>query len=241
MCIPFHRDPRRGVDVRSAAARGSLTQLSMAEAQRDKVYIDNEVEALRRVVVRRPGAEIERMTQHELERLLFDDILSPTETGREHDIMVEILRGGGDAAQGDGKQEAGYGIADNDKRARPYIKAAAVPHCFLDAKRNGNQIDQQGCPETKGDGYGKLLNHQIDDAFIPEITLAKIKNQVVFNHQEKTFMGRFIKSELDFQLLDKFRIQALRAAILGRHAVRRGRAAAARRGFLAEPEAPDFP
>jgi arginine deiminase len=67
----------------------------MTDPNPQKVYVDNEVEALRRVVVRRPGAEIERMTQHELERLLFDDILSPTETGREHDIMVEILRGGG--------------------------------------------------------------------------------------------------------------------------------------------------
>jgi arginine deiminase len=67
----------------------------MVQPSSQKVYVDNEVETLRRVVVRRPGAEIERMTQHELERLLFDDILSPTETGREHDIMVEILRGGG--------------------------------------------------------------------------------------------------------------------------------------------------
>ncbi len=58
-------------------------------------YIDNEVEALRRVVVRRPGREIERMTQHDFERLLFDDILSPDETGREHDLMAEILRGAG--------------------------------------------------------------------------------------------------------------------------------------------------
>ena len=60
-----------------------------------KVHVDNEVEALRRVIVRRPGNEIERMTQHQLGRLLFDDILSPEETGFEHDIMVEILRGGG--------------------------------------------------------------------------------------------------------------------------------------------------
>ena len=86
----------RAVDgYRPMTSRGSLTGLSMAESKKDKVYIDNEVEALRRVVVRRPGREIERMTQHDLERLLFDDILSPTETGREHDIMVEILRGGG--------------------------------------------------------------------------------------------------------------------------------------------------
>ena len=67
----------------------------MVRSSSQQVYVDNEVEALRRVVVRRPGAEIERMTQHELERLLFDDILSLSETGREHDIMVEILRGGG--------------------------------------------------------------------------------------------------------------------------------------------------
>ncbi len=55
----------------------------------------NEVGWLRRVLVHTPGEEIVRMTQHELDRLLFDDILSPAEAIREHEIMVQVLEGTG--------------------------------------------------------------------------------------------------------------------------------------------------
>jgi len=46
-------------------------------------------------MVHRPGAELLHMTQHQLEQLLFDDILSPPAAIREHDLMTEIVRGGG--------------------------------------------------------------------------------------------------------------------------------------------------
>lgn len=59
------------------------------------ISVNSEIGPLRDVVVHRPGPEIARMTQHELERLLFDDLLSPTETGREHDVMTDVLRGAG--------------------------------------------------------------------------------------------------------------------------------------------------
>lgn len=60
-----------------------------------EICVDNEVGSLRAVLVHRPGDEILRMTQHQLDALLFDDILSPAETVREHDLLVEILREGG--------------------------------------------------------------------------------------------------------------------------------------------------
>jgi arginine deiminase len=56
-----------------------------------KVGVYSEVEPLRRVVVHRPGPEILRMTQYELDRLLFDDILAPDLAGQEHDVMCDIL------------------------------------------------------------------------------------------------------------------------------------------------------
>ena len=56
------------------------------------IRIDSEIGRLRQVLVHRPGEEIVRMTQHELELLLFDDLLSPVETVLEHDMMVEIMR-----------------------------------------------------------------------------------------------------------------------------------------------------
>ncbi len=59
------------------------------------IQVESEIGRLRRVLVHRPGDEIVRMTQHDLSRMLFDDILSPTETQREHDVMVDIMRAAG--------------------------------------------------------------------------------------------------------------------------------------------------
>src|SRR5690606_36360224 len=57
----------------------------------DPVQIRDEISALRKVVVHEPGDEIVRMTHRDLERLLFDDLLSPAETAREHQLMSQII------------------------------------------------------------------------------------------------------------------------------------------------------
>ncbi|PRQ00034.1 Arginine deiminase [Enhygromyxa salina] len=62
---------------------------------RAPVQINDEISPLRRVVVHQPGAEIVRMTHWDLERLLFDDLLSPAETALEHQLMVQILADAG--------------------------------------------------------------------------------------------------------------------------------------------------
>ena len=60
-----------------------------------KVSVYSEIGRLAQVLVHTPGQEIVRMTQHELDRLLFDDILSPAEAVREHEIMIQVLEGTG--------------------------------------------------------------------------------------------------------------------------------------------------
>ncbi len=57
--------------------------------------IHSEIGPLELVLVHRPGDEVVRMTQRELDQLLFDDILSPAETVREHGLMTEILERAG--------------------------------------------------------------------------------------------------------------------------------------------------
>ena len=56
-----------------------------------QISVYSEVDPLRRVVVHRPGAEVVRMTQYALERLLFDDILAADLAKREHELMCTIL------------------------------------------------------------------------------------------------------------------------------------------------------
>lgn len=60
-----------------------------------KIAVHSEIGPLRRVLVHRPGSEIVRMTQHDLDLMLFDDILAPEETAAEHDVMTQILRESG--------------------------------------------------------------------------------------------------------------------------------------------------
>ncbi len=67
----------------------------MQHSGKVSIDVDSEVGRLRRVLIHRPGDEIVRMTQHDLAGMLFDDILAPTETQREHDVMVDIMRAAG--------------------------------------------------------------------------------------------------------------------------------------------------
>jgi arginine deiminase len=55
------------------------------------IDVHNEVGELRRVLVHAPGREVVRMTQFELEPLLFDDILSLDLAQQEHALLQEIL------------------------------------------------------------------------------------------------------------------------------------------------------
>ena len=60
-----------------------------------EIGVRSEIGALERVLVHEPGDEVVHMTQHNLEELLFDDLLSPLETQREHDLMSDIMRDAG--------------------------------------------------------------------------------------------------------------------------------------------------
>ena len=42
---------------------------------------------------------------------------------------------------------------------------------------------------------------------------AEVELQIIADHQEEPLMGGFVETELLFQLLDKLRIEALRAAV----------------------------
>jgi arginine deiminase len=62
---------------------------------REPVRLHDEISPLCRVVVHQPGDEIVRMTHMDLERLLFDDLLSPAETALEHQLMTQMLADAG--------------------------------------------------------------------------------------------------------------------------------------------------
>jgi len=60
-----------------------------------EIAINGEIGPLRRVLVHCPTDEIVRMTQHDLDLMLFDDILAPDETMSEHALMTDVLRHAG--------------------------------------------------------------------------------------------------------------------------------------------------
>ena len=60
-----------------------------------RIDVQSEIGQLREVLVHRPGSEIVRMTQYDLDRMLFDDILASSEAAREHDMMAQIMRAAG--------------------------------------------------------------------------------------------------------------------------------------------------
>jgi len=61
----------------------------------DQIRIQSEIGRLRRVLLHRPGAEIDRMVPALMERLLFDDILYGDEAREEHDLFRTVFEQAG--------------------------------------------------------------------------------------------------------------------------------------------------
>ena len=59
------------------------------------INVQSEIGPLKKVLLHRPGEELERLVPGELERLLFDDIPHLVAAVREHDAFAETLRGNG--------------------------------------------------------------------------------------------------------------------------------------------------
>lgn len=59
------------------------------------VGVRDEVSPLRRVIVHRPGAELDRLTPDNHDTLLFDEVLWLERARAEHDAFTELLRGQG--------------------------------------------------------------------------------------------------------------------------------------------------
>ena len=59
------------------------------------IHNTSEIGRLKRVLLHRPGAELENLMPEYLERLLFDDIPYLKEAQREHDAFADCLRAQG--------------------------------------------------------------------------------------------------------------------------------------------------
>ena len=60
-----------------------------------RIHVDSEIGRLRRVLVHRPGREIDRMPPSMMEQLLFDDILHGVEAREEHAVFCQVMQRAG--------------------------------------------------------------------------------------------------------------------------------------------------
>lgn len=61
----------------------------------ENIFVTSEIGALKKVLVHRPGLELEHLTPNSLEALLFDDIPYLKDAQKEHDAFVEVLKNNG--------------------------------------------------------------------------------------------------------------------------------------------------
>ena len=64
-------------------------------AEHARLGVDSEVGVLRRVILHRPGRELERLTPTNKDELLFDDVLWVKRARQEHDAFTYTLRARG--------------------------------------------------------------------------------------------------------------------------------------------------
>ena len=56
-----------------------------------RLYVGSEVGVLRRVILHRPDLELKRLTPHNKDALLFDDVLWVKRARQEHDAFADTL------------------------------------------------------------------------------------------------------------------------------------------------------
>lgn len=59
------------------------------------IKVEDEISALKTVIVHRPGSEMERLTPPNHKELLFDDLISPAQAQQEHAHFTELMRSSG--------------------------------------------------------------------------------------------------------------------------------------------------
>lgn len=61
----------------------------------DSISVSSEIKPLKKVLLHRPGKEVENLTPETMKRLLFDDIPYLDEIQKEHDEFANLLRENG--------------------------------------------------------------------------------------------------------------------------------------------------
>src|SRR5687768_3226926 len=79
----------------TTTARSRAKQLGLGKLAALTLHVFSEVDPLRRVLVHRPGLEIDWMTPTLMGQLLFDDILDGEEARQEHDTFCAVLERAG--------------------------------------------------------------------------------------------------------------------------------------------------
>ena len=75
------------------------------------VCVTSEIGSLKRVLLQRPGRELEHLSPNTMEQLLFDDIPYLYGAQQEHDCFAEILRGCGAGGRLSGGSDGGCAAA----------------------------------------------------------------------------------------------------------------------------------
>ena len=106
------------------------------------------------------------------------------------------------------KQERRHRVTDDDGRAAPHIKAAAMAHGLAYAQRDRHQVGDQRGPQAEGNRDGHLFQDQVSYRCASEETVAKVQLGIVLEHQPQAFRRGFVEAVLFLDVLDQLRVQA---------------------------------
>ena len=118
--------------------------------------------------------------------------------------------------QQDGEQETRNRVAEDDQRGGDGVEARAVLDRLSDAERDRDRVGDERHPQPKRDRDRQFFLDQLEHRNVAIVALAEIEGRIVAHQDPEPLPGRLVEAVLLLQLLDEFRIEALRAAIARR-------------------------
>lgn len=130
---------------------GSSATATLPAAVASSVRVDSEIGRLARVLVHRPGPELERVDDANAAAMLFDGPVSPAQAGAEHDELVTALRAAGaevvfvEALLADGR----FGTSSGDRWGLPPLPNLMFTRDFMSVLGPRVHVSRLACPSRR--------------------------------------------------------------------------------------------
>lgn len=158
-------EERRKNEAGGYPPTGRMELSAVSSGVETGIHVTSEIGRLKKVLLHRPGRELENLTPEHLERLLFDDIPYLREAQKEHDAFADCLR------------RQGVEVLYLTDLVVDSITSGEVREDFIDRFLDGAGIQDQRVRELLGEHLRKMPDREMVSAMMAGVRKSQLEGE----------------------------------------------------------------